>query len=87
LLVWLVRRKQHTGVKSMAHEDLVSEALCFGWVDSLIKRMDDDRYAIKVTPSEHSIRRVEGHHSQTHPVAAIPNRHASNRTRTMASSS
>jgi uncharacterized protein YdeI (YjbR/CyaY-like superfamily) len=48
--VWLVRHKQHTGVESMAYEDLVSEALCFGWVDSLVKRMDDDRYAIKVTP-------------------------------------
>jgi uncharacterized protein YdeI (YjbR/CyaY-like superfamily) len=48
--IWLVRHKQHTGVDSMPHEDLVSEALCFGWVDSLIKRLDDDRYAIKVTP-------------------------------------
>src|SRR5260370_3994931 len=47
---WLVRHKQHTGVKSMPYEDLVREALCFGWVDSLIKRLDDDRYAIKVTP-------------------------------------
>ena len=48
--LWLVRYKQHTGVKSMPYEDLVREALCFGWVDSLIKRLDDDRYAIKVTP-------------------------------------
>ena len=48
--VWLVRHKQHTGVESMPYEDLVREALCFGWVDSLIKRLDDDRYAIKVTP-------------------------------------
>jgi uncharacterized protein YdeI (YjbR/CyaY-like superfamily) len=48
--IWLVRHKQHTDVKSMAYEDLVREALCFGWVDSLIKRLDDDRYAIKVTP-------------------------------------
>ena len=48
--IWLVRHKQHTGVKSMPYEDLVREALCFGWVDSLIKRLDDDRYAIKVTP-------------------------------------
>ena len=48
--LWLVRHKQHTGVKSMPYEDLVREALCFGWVDSLIKRLDDDRYAIKVTP-------------------------------------
>jgi uncharacterized protein YdeI (YjbR/CyaY-like superfamily) len=28
----------------------VREALCFGWVDSLVKRLGDDRYAIKVTP-------------------------------------
>jgi uncharacterized protein YdeI (YjbR/CyaY-like superfamily) len=28
----------------------VREALCYGWVDSLIKRLDGDRYAIKVTP-------------------------------------
>jgi len=48
--VWLVRYKQHAGVESMAYEDLVREALCFGWIDSLIKRLDDDRYAIKVTP-------------------------------------
>jgi uncharacterized protein YdeI (YjbR/CyaY-like superfamily) len=48
--VWLVRHKQHAGVTSMPYEDLVREALCFGWVDSLIKRLDDDRYAIKVTP-------------------------------------
>jgi hypothetical protein len=28
----------------------VREALCFGWFDSLIKRLDDDRYALEVTP-------------------------------------
>ncbi|MBI2220365.1 MAG: YdeI/OmpD-associated family protein [Acidobacteria bacterium] len=48
--IWLVRHKQHAGVKAMSYEDLVREALCFGWVDSLIKRLDDDCYAIKVTP-------------------------------------
>jgi uncharacterized protein YdeI (YjbR/CyaY-like superfamily) len=48
--VWLVRHKPHSGVKAMTYEDVVREALCFGWVDSLVKRLDDDRYAIKVTP-------------------------------------
>src|SRR5262245_32986672 len=48
--VWLVRHKQHTGITSMPYEDLVREALCFGWVDSLVKRLDEDRYAIKGTP-------------------------------------
>jgi len=28
----------------------VEEALCFGWIDSIIKRLDDDRYVRKFTP-------------------------------------
>jgi uncharacterized protein YdeI (YjbR/CyaY-like superfamily) len=48
--VWLVFHKAHTGVKSIPYEDVVREALCFGWIDSLIKRLDDDRFAFKVTP-------------------------------------
>ena len=48
--VWLVFYKAHTGVKSIAYEDAVREALCFGWIDSLVKRLDDDRFALKVTP-------------------------------------
>jgi uncharacterized protein YdeI (YjbR/CyaY-like superfamily) len=48
--VWFVFYKAHTGVASVRYEDMVREALCWGWIDSLIKRLDDDRYAIKVTP-------------------------------------
>ena len=48
--VWLVFYKDHTGIKSIPYEDSVREALCFGWIDSLIKRLDDDRYARKFTP-------------------------------------
>jgi uncharacterized protein YdeI (YjbR/CyaY-like superfamily) len=48
--VWFVFYKVRTGVKSVPYEDTVREALCFGWIDSLIKRLDDDRYAVKVTP-------------------------------------
>ena len=48
--VWLVFHKAHTGVKSTPYEDTVHEALCFGWIDSLIRRLDDDRYARKFTP-------------------------------------
>ena len=43
--VWLVFHKEHTGVESMPYEDSIREALCFGWIDSLIKRLDADRYA------------------------------------------
>lgn len=48
--VWLVFRKRHTGQASIAYEDAVNEALCFGWIDSLVKRLDNERYARKFTP-------------------------------------
>jgi uncharacterized protein YdeI (YjbR/CyaY-like superfamily) len=48
--VWLVFHKRQTGRPSIAYDDAVDEALCFGWIDSLIKRLDDDRYARKFTP-------------------------------------
>ena len=48
--VWLIFHKKHTGKPSVAHYDALDEALCYGWIDSLVKRIDDDRYAIKFTP-------------------------------------
>ena len=48
--VWLIFHKQHTGVVSIEYKDARDEALCFGWVDSLVKRLDDRRYALKFTP-------------------------------------
>jgi uncharacterized protein YdeI (YjbR/CyaY-like superfamily) len=48
--VWLIFHKRHTGVASIDYQDALDEALCFGWVDSLVKRLDDRRYARKFTP-------------------------------------
>lgn len=48
--IWLVFHKRHTQKKSISYDDAVEEALCFGWIDSLIKRLDDNRYARKFTP-------------------------------------
>jgi uncharacterized protein YdeI (YjbR/CyaY-like superfamily) len=48
--VWLIFHKLHTGVASIAYLDALDEALCFGWVDSLVKRLDNSRYARKFTP-------------------------------------
>ncbi len=48
--VWLVFHKRQTGRPSITYDDAVGEALCVGWIDSLIKRLDDDRYARKFTP-------------------------------------
>ncbi len=48
--IWLVFHKRHTGVESVPYNDAVEEALCYGWIDSLVRRLDDARYARKFTP-------------------------------------
>lgn len=48
--VWLAFCKKHTGKSSVAYRDSVEEALCFGWIDGLRKRIDEERYAHRFTP-------------------------------------
>jgi uncharacterized protein YdeI (YjbR/CyaY-like superfamily) len=49
-VIWVVLHKRHAAKNSLSYDDLIEEALCFGWVDSIVKRLDDDRYARKFTP-------------------------------------
>ncbi len=48
--IWLIFHKKETGVPSMQYGDALDEALCYGWVDSLIKALDERSYARKFTP-------------------------------------
>jgi uncharacterized protein YdeI (YjbR/CyaY-like superfamily) len=48
--VWLVFYKEHSEKVSVSYDDAVEEALCFGWIDSMIRRVDEDSYAQKFTP-------------------------------------
>jgi len=41
--VWLVSFKKATGKPRVEYEDAVEEALCFGWIDSLVRTLDDER--------------------------------------------
>jgi uncharacterized protein YdeI (YjbR/CyaY-like superfamily) len=50
--IWLVFWKKHTGRPCVPYAEAVDEALCFGWIDSLVRRLDDDRYAQKFTPRQ-----------------------------------
>jgi uncharacterized protein YdeI (YjbR/CyaY-like superfamily) len=43
--VWLIYHKKGTGIPSPAYLETLEEALCFGWIDSLIQKIDDKRYA------------------------------------------
>jgi uncharacterized protein YdeI (YjbR/CyaY-like superfamily) len=48
--VWLIYYKKHTNQPRIPYEDAVEEALCFGWIDSIVQKIDDARYAQKFTP-------------------------------------
>ena len=48
--VWLAYYKKHTGKASVTYMDSVKEALCFGWIDGLKKRIDDEQYTHRFTP-------------------------------------
>ena len=48
--IWLIYYKKETGIPSIAYQDSLDEALCFGWIDRLIKKIDDQKYARKFTP-------------------------------------
>jgi uncharacterized protein YdeI (YjbR/CyaY-like superfamily) len=48
--IWLVFAKKHTKLPSLSYEDAVEEALCFGWIDSLVKSIDDRFHQQMFTP-------------------------------------
>lgn len=48
--VWLIYYKRHAGKPRIPYDDAVEEALCFGWIDSIVKKVDEERFAQKFTP-------------------------------------
>ncbi len=48
--IWLVQYKKATGKPSLTLEQALDEAVSFGWIDSYVKSMDAERYAIRFTP-------------------------------------
>lgn len=48
--VWLVYYKVKSGKPSVRYNEAVQEALCFGWIDSKVKSLDEERYMQIFTP-------------------------------------
>jgi len=48
--IWLIYYRKETGRQRIPYHEAVEEALCFGWIDSIVKRLDDERYVQKFTP-------------------------------------
>jgi uncharacterized protein YdeI (YjbR/CyaY-like superfamily) len=42
--VAVILYKKHTGKNSPSHRELMEEAICFGWIDTTVKKLDEDRY-------------------------------------------
>lgn len=64
--IWLIYYKKSSGKPRVSYDDAVEEALCFGWIDGKIRRLDEERYMQWYTPrrkgslwSQLNLKRVE----------------------------
>lgn len=48
--IWLVVYKKHVTEKHVNHWDIVDEGLCFGWIDSRVAKLDEDRSLLLFSP-------------------------------------
>jgi uncharacterized protein YdeI (YjbR/CyaY-like superfamily) len=48
--VWLIYYRKETGKPRISYDDAVLEALCFGWIDSTVKKIDIERFAQRFSP-------------------------------------
>jgi uncharacterized protein YdeI (YjbR/CyaY-like superfamily) len=63
--LWLIFHKKHTGQRGLTYVEALEEALCFGWIDGILKRIDDQKHRVRFSPrrknsiwSERNKRRV-----------------------------
>jgi len=48
--------KKHSNNECIEYSDALNESLCFGWIDSLVKRIDENKYARKFTPRKNKLK-------------------------------
>jgi uncharacterized protein YdeI (YjbR/CyaY-like superfamily) len=48
--IWVIYFKKNSKKESVSYNDAVEEALCFGWIDSIVKSIDNETYKQKYTP-------------------------------------
>jgi uncharacterized protein YdeI (YjbR/CyaY-like superfamily) len=63
---WLIIAKKHSSKPGISYEEALDEALCFGWIDGLVRSVDDATFTLRFSPrksrsiwSEGNKRRVE----------------------------
>jgi len=48
--IWLIYYKKSSGKERIPYNDAVEEALCYGWIDSTMKGIDEEKFAQRFTP-------------------------------------
>ncbi len=48
--LWLIHYKKHSGKNGIHHQEAVEEAICFGWIDGKLKRIDDEKFILRYSP-------------------------------------
>jgi uncharacterized protein YdeI (YjbR/CyaY-like superfamily) len=51
--IWLIYYRKSSGKPRISYNDSVDEALCFGWIDSIQKKIDAERLAQRFSPRRH----------------------------------
>jgi uncharacterized protein YdeI (YjbR/CyaY-like superfamily) len=64
--VWLIFYRTSSGRPAIPYSDAVEEALCFGWIDSVIKRRDGNSYLRKMTPRKPASRWSQSNRERVH---------------------
>lgn len=62
--IWLIFYKKGAVKPSIAYEDAVEEAICYGWVDSQERSIDAEKYALRFTPRRENSNWVESNKSR-----------------------
>ena len=64
--IWLIYPYKHSGKQKLSYAESVEEALCFGWIDGQVKRMDAERFVRRFSP-----RRRKSHWSESNKQRAL----------------
>ena len=48
--IWLRMFRKDSGKPSLSYDDLVEECLCFGWIDGVVKKLDEESRVQRITP-------------------------------------
>jgi uncharacterized protein YdeI (YjbR/CyaY-like superfamily) len=48
--LWLIFYKKHVGKDTIQYDEAVEEALCYGWIDGIMKRIDDKKHVVRFSP-------------------------------------